>query len=174
MATGTRYQMERDRSDEVQIRWDNSVGWHPKRSAWGLLSFAEGSGVGGISWFATREEMLLHIEEVMPFNPGGGDNDPFVVAEVCRAITTNMRYGFFDDLTGIRRLNVALKNNLDIRWIMTLEDLCSGDTADAKEVRAWYHERMDDEADDFTPEDFSLIEIDETDTFTDDLCEYGL
>jgi len=173
MGSTTLFQIAKIRSDGVQSRWDESVGWSPPRAAWGMCSFSNLSGGGGIAWFATREDLFAFIEEVVPFNPGGSD-DPFIVAEVCRALVANIRHGVFDDATGMSRLNDALKSSLDIRWIGTLEELCSDDSPFPNEVRAWYHERITDDDDELVEDDYSPITIDETDEFTDELCEYGL
>ena len=53
----------------------------PKSTSWGFFSYLDvppafcGSGVGGFSWFASKEEMLDFLEEAYPCSTRKDDED---------------------------------------------------------------------------------------------------
>jgi len=117
----------------------------PKSSSWGFFSYLDvppafcGSGMGGFSWFATKEEMLDFLEEAYPCSTRKDDEDK---EAVCALVKEKRMLTSDDHMAVMELLNEELGGHLQMEWVGTLKDLHTGNHRYALYLRARF--RTDD------------------------------
>lgn len=123
---------------QQQLEHHHSIS--PTDDSWGLYcagdaSPAAGGGVGAFYWFASRDEMLRFIVQVLPFNPPGPDHDnPLAKQHQVSVIADAIRTGAISEAQGLLQLNKALEHYSRIEWWGTLEALTAGQDDFARQV----------------------------------------
>jgi hypothetical protein len=144
---------------------------------WGFLSFDDASGAGAFMWFADRATLLDFLGTQLVFLDAPSAQTAFTLSQVTQAIIANLQHGFFDETTTIERLNVALKQMVEIRWIGSFASLCNENTPFTRSIRAWYYDRCDIDDIDFDEPYASRVEPippDERSEFAEAIQEYGM
>ncbi|WP_404296465.1 hypothetical protein [Halomonas sp.] len=135
------------RMEQAQEALEECTAFPPEESDWGLFSYGDapagiGGGVGVFCWFATRDEMLDHIVEVLPFCPPGPcTSDPFQQQQAVRELITSLHQGKLQDDIAIVEINKVLRSFSQIEWWGTYDELIQGSSAFAQRVHAHYQEQ---------------------------------
>jgi hypothetical protein len=149
---------------------------------WGYYSYSDvppcmcGSGMGGFTWFTDEESLITFIEGALPHIASTWlDYDtlasPFAeFGEQLRADWNSVNDVLLD-------ANALLKGWEQILWMGSFDELTSGESAFACELRAWYREFIHDEDEDGDcPESFSDAPLapDQWEHFSQEMYNRGL
>ncbi len=120
----------------------------PKSTSWGFFSYLDvppafcGSGVGGFSWFASKEELLDFLEEAYPCSTRMDDEDK---EAVCGQVREKRLLTSDDAMAVMELLNKELAGHLHMEWVGSLNDLHAGTHRYAVYLRARFRtDSMDD------------------------------
>jgi len=149
---------------------------------WGYYSFSDappgmcGGGMGGFTWFKKEASLLAFFEGALPHIASTWlDYDelasPFAeFGEQLRANWQSVNDVLFD-------ANILLRGWEQILWMGSFEELTSGESAFACELRAWFREFIfDEDADGDCPDTFSSepLEPELWELFSQEMYNRGL
>jgi hypothetical protein len=162
----------------------------PKRGLHGVYCYADGpvvagGGMGSFCWFRTRSAVLEYIGEHLPYLIGPSEGNPLQVEAKVKGIISRLNEGSLDDVAATEALNIVLKDYSQITWWGPVEDLLSGTSEYARDLRSRWHSDAEDREDEEDGEDDVSekdeededdpgrpIEMDETDDFLEWLVEF--
>lgn len=125
--------------EEAENAFSAAADHSPKSSSWGFFSYLDvppvfcGSGFGGFSWFATKDEMLDFLEEAYPCSTRMDDEDK---ETVCGKVREKLMLTSGDPVAVVDLLNAELAGHLNMEWVGTLKDLQTGNHRYAIYLRA--------------------------------------
>ena len=147
--------------DRAQSMLEETYNTEAASGCWGYYSFSDappgmcGGGMGGFTWFTSEESLLTFVEGALPHIASTWlDYDtlaaPFVeFGEQLRASWQNLNDVLLDT-------NILLKGWEQILWMGSFDELTSGESAFACELRSWFREFIfDEDTDGDMPEVFS-------------------
>jgi hypothetical protein len=132
-----------------------------------------GGGMGGFTWFRSHDEAARCFVEValkqqwLPLAELEGDTA--LLAKIESLLSAPFQ-GDADRKPKLDALNAELSGLVQVRFWGSLDELLAGDSAFAKEIRAWFRGPYDDEGD---VADDSPIGAEERQEFIDELRNYG-
>lgn len=137
-------------SEREAIKACNMAGkMKPRPASWGVFCYGDaspaiGGGLGGFFWFKTRLTMLRFIGQHLAYIDSGIEDFDYALAQK-RVETILAQHGRKnDDVEKIRRgINRILKGHTQIAWMGHFEALLSGNSAFAREIRAFYWRESD-------------------------------
>ena len=144
-----------ERIEKAEAKWQQHYSSEEAlpSNPWGFFSYRDapgaiGGGVGAFVWFATRNEALDFIAEVLPFSPPGSSTaDWDAVATDTRQIVDKMKAGTLDDSDGVAALNKSLRTFSQISFFGHEQSILIGDGKFPRSLRAQYlNERASDDA----------------------------
>ena len=118
----------------------------PTEHPWGYFHFmdgppAAGGGAGCFAWFDTRDEMLLFIAQHQVWiAPGPEGIDPVEKVGQVENIIDELLSDKIDLEAARIEINNLLKGFSQIEWWGQFEELISGESEFAREVRNWYRD----------------------------------
>jgi len=118
----------------------------PTEYPWGYFHYldgppAAGGGAGCFSWFPTRDEMFLFIAQNQVWiAPGPAGVDPVERVIEVEKIIDKVLADEIDMEAARTEINDALKACSQIEWWGHFEDLVSGESDFAREIRKWYRD----------------------------------
>jgi hypothetical protein len=118
----------------------------PTEHPWGYFHYmdgppAAGGGVGCFAWFDTRDEMLLFIARHQVWlAPGPEGVDPIEKAAQVEKIIDDLLADNIDMDTARISINEVLKSFSQFEWWGPFEELVSGESEFAREIREWYRD----------------------------------
>ena len=123
----------------------------PEPLFWGAWMYSDahpamGGGVGGFTWFESRDEMLAFLREHLVFlDPGiGARNNVASLRDACRSVVDSVTDGTLTLRVAMTRLNHLVRGLTVIKWWGRMEDLLVGEEAFPCEVRSRFRgERVD-------------------------------
>ena len=131
--------------EEAENAFAAAADHSPKSSSWGFFSYLDvppafcGSGMGGFSWFASKEAQLDFMEEAYPCSTRMDDE---AKEAVCALVKEKRMLTTDDHLAVMELLNEELAGHIQMEWVGTLNDLQTGNHRYALYLRARF--RTDD------------------------------
>lgn len=152
----------------------------PRTNPFGYLVWHNGFACGPVTigvfmWYPTQQAMLAGISELEVYSSlEEGDElepDDLLIQQHFRELTTQFQEGKLDALTLSKKLSEVTRS-LDFEWIGSFEELCSGNSEFAREVRERYYEDMSD--DDDVLDTLPPIQEDDLEDFIDMIRFWGV
>ncbi len=113
----------------------------PRKGSWGFYCWgdtvaANGGGVGGFHWEASRAGMIRFLRRyaVAIYLPHAGV-DCFAIDDKVERIAAAMKAGRLSDAAAVKALNRALQHVVQFDWIGEYTELRDGNTKYAKALR---------------------------------------
>ena len=133
--------------EEALDAWSEANNFSPEAPHWGFFAMdANPIGVGGFTWFPTRDEMLQFFWEIIPPAMANDSGAPVrKMMKATRGHVSRHQLGETSLEQLVEGLNESLAGASQIQWVGTFGEMTTGNHRYCQAMRARYHARRSDE-----------------------------
>lgn len=147
--------------ERAQLMLEETYNIEAAPGCWGYYSFSDappgmcGGGMGGFTWFRDQESLLTFFEGALPHIASTWlDYDSLEAPFTEFGENLRADWNALNDV--LLETNTLLKGWEQILWMGSFDELTSGESAFACELRSWFREFIfDEDTDGDTPDVFS-------------------
>lgn len=137
------------KTDGAEKLWQKSRCTANNDKDWGFYSYGDaspaiGGGIGTFVWFDSKNEMIEFISNTLPYAPPGpSDTDTAAVAKKTSLITEQYKKDDLNSETFLEQLNKVLVSHSQLTWLGTFEELKTGSSVYALNLRSEFKENCE-------------------------------